>query len=128
MMHPKWISLPAVYAVHNSLLCEHGGSAGVRDQTLLEAAIHRPINKFHFGETKPDMFTLAAAYCFAIIKAHAFIDGNKRTGYMIAVMFLVKNNTPHNPDLKEAFSIVLQVADSTMSEDVLAGWFRAQAE
>jgi death-on-curing protein len=124
----KWITQAAVYAVHDQILLEHGGEAGVRDQTLLEAALYRPLNKYHFAQPKPDLFELAAAYCFAFVRGHVFVDGNKRTGYMLAVMFLIKNGAHHQPDLKDAFATIIKLAKGDLAEDALAQWFRVQAQ
>ena len=84
-----WLNKAVVIAVHEVQLAEHGGGAGVRDQNLLESALARPENLAAYGE--PDAIDLAAAYGFGISRNHAFIDGNKRTGFVAAVMFLRLN-------------------------------------
>ena len=86
MKPPKWLRTDVVLAMHDRLLAEHGGSAGIRDAGLLESALARPQNLLAYG--KPSLFDLAAAYACGMIKNHPFVDGNKRTGFMAAFVFL----------------------------------------
>ncbi|MDG2404132.1 MAG: type II toxin-antitoxin system death-on-curing family toxin, partial [Paracoccaceae bacterium] len=83
MSNPIWVQLTAVYVIHDRRIARHGGASGLRDKTLLEAAVVRPENKF--SQEQADMFACAAAYAFGIAKAHAFVDGNKRTAFVTAV-------------------------------------------
>src|SRR5690606_34522083 len=79
-----------VIHIHNLLLIEHGGSAGVRDESLLHSALDRPINKFAYEENC-SLHELAAAYAFGIARNHPFIDGNKRTAFVCGALFLEMN-------------------------------------
>ena len=88
-IEPVWIELPLVLAIHNRQLAEHGGSEGIRDQGLLESALFRPLNLLNYGN--PSIFELAAAYGYGITKNHPFIDGNKRTSYVVMRTFLKLN-------------------------------------
>ena len=86
MTLPKWVSIEIVVTIHDRQISRHGGAAGIRDIGLLEAALGRPQNLYHYSE--PSIFELAASYAFGISKAHAFVDGNKRTAFMTALTFL----------------------------------------
>ena len=82
----NWIELETVLAVHDIQIQEHGGATGVRDIGLIESALARPQNLLHYGS--PDVVELAAEYGFGITKNHGFVDGNKRTAYVITRLFL----------------------------------------
>lgn len=89
MIEPNWISYLEVEAIHQGMIEIGGGSHGLRDFTLLESALARPQNQFAYGEE--DIFALAASYAESIAKNHAFVDGNKRTAFGAAVIFLEIN-------------------------------------
>jgi len=118
-----WVALPTVIAVHERQLAEHGGMRGVRDFGLLESAINRPINLSTYGE--PDACALAAAYAFGLVKNHGFLDGNKRTGWIVARLFLAANGRQIAVTQKEIVETVLALAAGALSEDALADWFRS---
>ena len=88
-MAPIWLSKAVVLAVHEKLLAEHGGSAGLRDSGLLDSALARPRQLHAYGA--PDTCDSATAYAAGIIRNHPFVDGNKRTGFMCAYLFLAEN-------------------------------------
>src|SRR2546428_13778953 len=92
MKEPEWILRATVLMLHEQSLAEHGGSAGIRDEGLLDSAMGKPRNLWTYG--KPDLFDLAASYAFGLVKNHPFIDGNKRTGFVVAVLFLGINGWP----------------------------------
>jgi death-on-curing protein len=118
----KWIGKATILAIHDEQLAEHGGMSGVRDVGMLESAMARPINKDAYGAS--DVFDLAAAYAFGIIRNHPFIDGNKRTGYVAAELFLMKNGQLLTATDQAAVMTTLQLAESTTSEDAFAAWLR----
>jgi len=107
---------------HDRLLAEHGGSAGVRDEALLESALARPRNLLACG--KPSMFELAAAYACGIIKNHAFIDGNKRTGLMAAFVFLGIKNIDLVATESDVVVQTLALAANALSEGAYAAWLK----
>ena len=80
MSEPVWLDRSVIIAVHGQQLAEHGGSAGVRDEGLLDSALSRPLNLVAYGT--PEIADLAAAYGFGIARNHPFIDGNKRTAFV----------------------------------------------
>ena len=84
-----WLSRQIVLAIHDEQLAEHGGAIGIRDEGLLESALARPLNRAGYAD--PDLAELAALYAIGIVRSHPFIDGNKRTGYVMLESFLELN-------------------------------------
>lgn len=119
---PEWLSLDIALAVHDRQLSEHGGPSGVRDQGLLESALARPLNQWNYGED--DLCTLAAAYAYGIARNHPFTDGNKRTAWVFARLFLRLNGRALSFTPGAAIKIVLALAAGELTEAVLADWFR----
>lgn len=120
----QWIGLSVVQALHDRQLAEHGGPSGVRDQGLLESALARPVNAAAYGE--PDAAGLAAAYAFGLARNHAFIDGNKRTAWICARLFLKINAVELVFDKNEALAAMMALAAGELSEEELADWFRTR--
>lgn len=124
MIEPKFLSAAIAYAVHDRQLAEHGGLAGIKDAGLLESALARPVNKHAYGEDDP--CALAAAYAFGIARNHPFNDGNKRTAWVIARLFLRLNGVQIAFDKAEAIRMVLALASGSLEESAVAEWFRAR--
>jgi death on curing protein len=122
---PVWILEQSVLALHERLLAEFGGSSGVRDQGLLESALARPEN-LHAYET-PTIFALAASYAFGIVKNHAFVDGNKRTGFATAVLFLELNGQHFEAAEADATIQTFALAAGALDEDAYAAWLEANS-
>lgn len=120
-----WLNSAVVIAVHEAQLAEHGGGTGVRDQKLLASALSRPQNLAAYG--KPDASDLAAAYGFGISRNHAFIDGNKRTGFVAVIMFLRLNGYRLVADDASKVLTMLAVAAGDVSEAEFAAWIRLHA-
>lgn len=120
MTPPVWVAREAILAVHDQLLAEFGGDSGVRDAGLLDSALARPENKAAYEE--PSLFELAAAYAFGIVKNHPFIDGNKRTGLVAAVMFLERNGCRFAAPEADAVVRTLALAAGEMTEAQYAAW------
>ena len=110
-------------AIHNDQLREHGGLPGVRDENLLEAALARPQQKWHY-EDRPDVPTLAAAYAFGLVQNHPYRDGNKRIGFLAMVTFLGMNGYDFSATDTEVVAEVLALADGHVSEEALTDWIR----
>jgi death on curing protein len=119
---PAWILKSVVEAMHDALLAEHGGAAGVRDGALLESALPRPANRHAYGE--PDIFDLAAAYAFGLVRNHPFVDGNKRTAFMTAYVFLRLNGQILAASEIEATTNMLDLASNAIDESAFANWLR----
>jgi death-on-curing protein len=121
-VEPEWIGVELALAIHERQLAEHGGGVGVRDEGLLESALARPINSWLYGE--PDMAAVAAAYAFGLARNHPFVDGNKRTAWVLARLFLRLNGAELRFDPADAIRLMLALAAGEIDEAALADWFR----
>ncbi|MGH9599278.1 MAG: type II toxin-antitoxin system death-on-curing family toxin [Terracidiphilus sp.] len=113
----------AVLAIHDEQIAEHGGLAGLREMPLLLSALARPQNLEAYGA--PDIADLAAAYAVGIARNHAFLDGNKRTAWVVAEAFLLKNGYELIASDRDGVTTMLVVAEGTMAEPELALWLRS---
>jgi len=121
-----WLNRAVIIAIHEVQLAEHGGGAGVRDTGLLDSALGKPqLN--NYGEPPPDAAALAASYGYGISRNHPFIDGNKRTGYVAAELFLRLNGWRLNADDASCVVTMLAVAAGDITEEAFAAWLRAHA-
>ncbi len=118
----RWVSLDVIFAIHDRQLSEHGGADGIRDRGAIEAACARPMTLASYGQ--PDASDLAAAYAVGLAKNHGFVDGNKRTAWVAARLFLADNGRSLRFDPMEAIRIVEGVAAGSIDEVQLAAWFR----
>ena len=119
-----WVDTNAVFAIHDFQIAEHGGSDGVRDRGAIESALRRPANLAHYGA--PDTADLAASYAFGLARNHGFVDGNKRTAWVAARLFLADNGQGIDFDRSDAVRLMEGVAAGEISETELAAWFRAR--
>ena len=117
-----WIEPAVIVAIHEEQLAEHGGPAGTRDHGLLESALSRPLQLAHYGQ--PDAADLAASYAFGIARNHPFIDGNKRTAFVAAELFLALNGHRLGADDADCVSRMLALAASDLDEASFAAWLR----
>lgn len=120
----RWIDPSVVQAIHDRQLSEHGGLDGVRDAGAIESALARPRNLAEYGQ--PDAADLAAAYAYGMVKNHGYSDGNKRTGWILARLFLMDNGIALRFDPIEAVRAVERLAGSALSEAEFAAWLRAR--
>jgi|CXWL01.1.fsa_nt_gi death-on-curing protein len=120
----KWLRVDAVLAMHKRQIAEHGGDDGVRDIGLLESAMARAQNIATY-EPDADIARLAAAYGFGIAKNHPFVDGNKRTALVATRTFIILNGYTLNASPAAKYTIFLQLAEASLSEDELAEWLRS---
>lgn len=123
MATPRWVPRLVLDAVHLDQLREHGGLPGLRDAHALEAALARPQQKHHY-EPDVDLATLAAAYAFGIARAHPFHDGNKRTAFLAAMIFLGLNGKDLDATEAEVVQVMTALAAGSLSEPALATWMR----
>ena len=121
---PIWLDSTDALAIHDRQLAEHGGGTGIRDMTMLESALTRPVNRWHYGTD--DVAGLAAAYAFGVARNHPFVDGNKRTAWVLARLFLAINGQTVAFDKQDAVRTVLALASGDLTEDELADWFRTR--
>lgn len=117
---PVWISREAVLAVHGQLLVRFGGSAGLRDENLLGSALAKPQQLHAYG--RPTLFEMAAAYAVSIVKNHPFIDGNKRTGFVVAYTFLGVNGINFAAPEEEAVIFTRGLAASEITTEEYTRW------
>ena len=118
----RWVDLNVVLAIHDRQLAEHGGPDGIRDLKAIESALARPLNLAAYGS--PDVADLAAAYAYGLANNHGFIDGNKRTAWVTARLFLADNDQRLEFDPLDAIRTMEDVAGGRIREAELAGWFR----
>jgi death on curing protein len=121
MTQPIWLLKPAVLSIHNMVIAEFGGIDGLRDEGLLDSALARPNNLYSY-ERSEALARLAAAYTFGIIQNHPFLDGNKRTGFMCAYVFLGRNGLELRADEVSAATRTLALAASETDEATYAEW------
>ena len=121
----QWIVEVVIVAVHAEQIAEHGGKNGLRDRGLLSSALARPRNLV--GYEAPTVFDLAAAYAYGIAQKHPFIDGNKRTGFLAAYIFLALNGWKLIASEASAVEAMLALASGGMSEAEFADWLKAQS-
>jgi len=121
-LEPIWVREAVALAVHDRQLSEHGGGMGIRDAGALDSALTRPRNRWEYGED--DLSILAAGYAFGIARNHPFVDGNKRTAWVVANLFLDLNGFQLAFDETDAIGTVERLAAGDLAEDDLADWFR----
>jgi death-on-curing protein len=131
MKEPIWIDKPEVLIAHSMQLAEHGGSDGIRDETLLDSALAKPRNVFAYADSI-SLERLATAYAFGIarnhaFRNHAFIDGNKRTALVVSEGFLRVNGVKIVAPPEEKYFTFLHLADGSLSEDELTAWLTQHA-
>lgn len=126
MNEPIWIDKPEVLVVHSRQLAEHGGSDGLRNESLLDSALSKPRNVFAYTDdaTLP---RLAASYAFGLARNHPFIDGNKPTALVIPESFLRLNGLKIISTPEEKYFTFLHLADGSLSEEELTAWFTQHA-
>jgi death on curing protein len=123
-IEPIWLDATDAVAIHDRQLAEHGGGTGVRDMNLLGSALGRPVNQWAYGED--DLCALTAAYAFGVARNHPFIDGNKRTAWVLARLFLRLNGVAIAFAPEDAIATMLALAAGELSEEALADWFRGR--
>ncbi len=125
-MQPVWVTETVVRAMHGRLLAEHGGAPGVRDAPLLESALARPQQLLAYSD--PDLYDLAGAYTAGIVRNHPVVDGNKRTAFMTAYVFLARNGLQLMAPEVDAAQIVNALAADEVGEDEFAAWLRESCD
>jgi death-on-curing protein len=124
---PIWVPSTVVQAIHADQIRQHGGTLGIRDQCLLESALQRAPNHWHY-EPSVDLPLLAALYGIGVAQNHPFLDGNKRTAFQVMYVFLGLNDLRILASEAEVVRIMLEVANGVLGEDALASWLREHTE
>lgn len=125
-METRWITQNIAPAAHARSLRDHGGAQGVRDEGLLVSALARPQNLAAYEAA--DLYELAASLASGLVRNHPFVDGNKRTAFLCAYVFLGLNGAELDADEAEAAAITIDLAAGAVSEEDFARWLRANCE
>ncbi|MGH8371988.1 MAG: type II toxin-antitoxin system death-on-curing family toxin [Gammaproteobacteria bacterium] len=120
-----WLEKALVLAIHDRQLAEYGGSAGVRDETLLESALARPQQLHAYGDPAPDLADPAASLAFGLARNHPFVDGNKRTAHVSYRTFLLLNGTDLDAPDEQKYLTMLGLAEGKLSEMDFAAFLRS---
>lgn len=126
MKDPVWVERQTVLIAHSESLAAHGGAVGVRDEGLLDSALARPLNLHAYGGG--DAAALAAAYAFGIVRNHPFVDGNKRTAFLVSALFMELNGFRFVASEADATVRTLALAASEISEEEFAAWLRENVQ
>ena len=124
---PRWIEERDALAIHDRLLALHGGATGLRDRGLLESALARPRQRHAYANTS-DVVEMAALYTAGIVRNRPFVDGNKRTGFVVGVLFLELHGFEFTASEAEATQGVMALAAGTLDEAGYTGWLRENAK
>ncbi len=124
---PVWIEERDALAIHGRLMADHGGAPRLRDEGLLQSALARP-RQHHAYARSPDVVDLAALYTAGIVRNHPFVDGNKRTGFVIGILFLELNGFKVIASEEDATQAVMSLAAGTLDEAAFAAWLRANSK
>jgi death on curing protein len=120
---PLWIEERDAVAIHDRLLAHHGGATGLRDLGLLQSALARPRQHYAYAKT-PDVVEMAALYTAGAVRNHPFVDGNKRTGFVIGVLFLELHGFDFKASEEDALQAVMALAAGTLDEARYTEWLR----
>lgn len=126
MSGPIWIEQRDALALHDRLVALHGGASGLRDEGLLISALARPQQHFAYAESA-DVVDMAAAYTAGIVRNHPFVDGNKRTGFVVGILFLELNGYRFTASEGDAAQMVIALAAGTIDEHAYSAFLRANA-
>ncbi|MEY4087934.1 MAG: hypothetical protein RJB55_205 [Verrucomicrobiota bacterium] len=126
MKEPYWFTEEEVLALHDLMLANYGGASGVRDASMLSSALSRPRQLFHYDS--PDLAKMAAAYAFGVVRNHPFVDGNKRTGFMLAAGFIERNGGEFIAPEAEAVIQTLSLAAGQATEADYARWLAGASQ
>jgi death-on-curing protein len=126
MTGPIWIEDALVLMIHDRQLAEHGGAEGIRDESLLHSALARPQNQLAY--TQAGIIDLAATYTAGIVQNHPFVDGNKRTGFVVGVLFLELNGYRFTASEADAAQAVIELAAGTIDVDEFLAFLHANVE
>jgi death-on-curing protein len=119
-----WIEKPLAVAIHERQLAEHGGSSGLRDETLLDSALARPQQRYAYGDPAPDLADLAASLVFGLARNHPFVDGNKRTAAVVCESFILLNGSVLHAEDLELYPLYVALDEGSLSDAEFADWLR----
>ncbi len=116
------ISVTNVEVIHKLLIERFGGSHGIRDSAALDSALARPFQTFSDKELHPTPLHKAAALIESILINHPFVDGNKRTGYVLMRLLLIDNGLDINASQEEKYELVISIASGQIKFDEIIEW------
>jgi death-on-curing protein len=123
---PVWLSRNNALGIHEMMLSQHGGAAGVRDEGLLRSALAKPQKSFAHGSTSlPEM---AGSYAVGIVLNPPFVDGNKRTGFMLAATFLEINGWEFTATEASVVQNTVALAARSMTEPQYVDWLSSNCK
>lgn len=125
MDEPHWISRVVADAIHADMIITHGGRPGVRDEDLLESALMRPRQRLAYEPTC-SLAALAACYAYGLARDHPYVDGNKRTAFVVMAVFLGLNGWDFVTDEADVVTTITTLAAGEVGEPELAGWIRVR--
>ncbi len=120
----KWISKAQVLLLHSELIADFGGSDGIRDEKMLDSALHAPFQTFEGVDLYPGVIEKAARIGFGLVKNHPFVDGNKRIGTHIMLMFLNLNNVSLEYEDDDLIAVILSISSGDMDDERLREWIK----
>lgn len=123
-MEPIFLSLEEIIEIHADQIKRYGGSSGIRDLGLLESAVAMPQSGLGNTYFHSDLFEMAAAYLFHIVRNHPFVDGNKRVGTAAALVFLKLNGIDIKVTNSALVKVVFDVARGKIGKAAVAEFFR----
>jgi death-on-curing protein len=121
---PGWVLDAVVEAIHKRQLAEHGGGTGIRDAGLLSSALARLQHVYAYAAGEVTLAQLAAAYAFGIARNHPFVDGNKRTAFVVAMLFLRLNGQTVQASPDDLYDTFIALADGRLDDASLAAWLQ----
>ena len=127
MSDPSFLTLDEVVGIHADQIRRYGGRPGIRDLSLLQSALGTPETTFGGDYLHTTVFEMAAAYLYHIARNHPFMDGNKRTGLMVSLVFLGLNGLGIQADSDELVELVAGVASGDVGKSSVAVYFEQHA-
>lgn len=127
MNEPEFLTVDDVLAIHAHQIARFGGSPGLRDAGLLESAVAQAQASFGGVYVHADLFEMAAAYHFHLVQNHAFVDGNKRIGLAVALVFLDLNGVGITNGTEALYALTMAAARGEVSRDEIAATLRGLA-
>lgn len=121
-VEPEWLLKEVVQSFHDQQLIEHGGQHGMRDESMLESALKKPIQMWHYQEPKPEIPTLSAVYAFGLASNHPYVDGNKRTAAIACEVFLLLNGYEFTVGEAEKYPHYLALASGEHTQESFTLW------
>lgn len=128
MNEPIWIEQEEARVIHQMQLAEHGGANGIRDQGSFESDMDRPRNLYAYSDPPASLFQLAASYAFGLAKNHAFVDGNKRTAFVVCLSFLRQNGMVLTASQEARYLTFYSLAAGDLSEAELVSWLQQHSQ